>query len=143
MKEALEQWASTQPPTISHHSHHHHMSNESNTPKENKPDNYNDIKARYLRSLNIPIPLKRSSSKDLMIAASAPIPIPISMSRKSDDEEEEDRYDSEEELKPRRIKPPKEDRPKNFIPPHQLVNQDSAVVNHSVPSNYRRRTRGI
>jgi len=147
MKEALEQWASAQA-SIHHHPTQQGLKDPSPNPHvESKPDNYRDIKNRYLRSLNIPIPMKKSNSQDnLMVAASAPIPIPISMSKKdSSDEEDEDARDSQEDedFQPYSKNIPIS-RPKNFVPPHQMVDQGASVtINHSVPTNYRRRTRGI
>lgn len=145
MKEALEQWASAQG-TI----HHHHMLNNTPPTQDAKPDNYKNIKTRYLRSLNIPIPMKKSySENNIMIAASAPIPIPISMSKKDSsdeegDEEDQDTCDSLDEDDTKHSQNIPIPRPKNFVPPHQLVDQGTSVtINHSVPNNYRRRTRGI
>jgi len=143
MKEALDQWASAQPSAhLPTHAHDDDMST------KNKPDNYNEIKTRYLRSLNIPIPSKQETQKEnIIIASSAPIPIPIAMAKRysSDEEDEEDDdYFEEPAVKPRRhTKGEESTRPKPFIPPHELVDQgNSNIINHSVPTNYKKRTAG-
>ncbi|EFA79403.1 hypothetical protein PPL_07821 [Heterostelium album PN500] len=58
-----------------------------------KDDGYNNIKLRYLRSLNISI---ATPTKDVQVSASAPIPIPIPLRHQDDDsdissDEEDDR----------------------------------------------------
>eukprot|EP01132_Coremiostelium_polycephalum_P003222 gene3222-4034_t len=66
-------------------------------PNPKEDDNYNSIKMRYLRSLNISI---AAPQKEVQVSASAPIPIPIALQKKgldSDSESETDTRDYDDD----------------------------------------------
>lgn len=114
-----------------------------------KSAGYDRIKSNYLRSLNIPVPTKKSDTgeKDESIASSAPIPIPKgqSLSQRLADDSSDDSDDDHNDFttsaqmrgrrrgntSPKGVK---------FVPPHEMAhNSNSTIINHSLPTNYRRR----
>jgi len=127
-------------------------------PKQQRPTDYDVIKMKYLRSLNItangPMAIPSKKEKDESIASSAPIPIPIASHFARNDSEDEESSDtetsnsnSEFELSPALIEPKKPNKSKKFVPPHELnhTTSGSSLVNHSLPNNYREKykNRGI
>eukprot|EP01133_Synstelium_polycarpum_P001457 gene1457-1690_t len=132
-------------------------------PTVKEDENYNSIKMRYLRSLNISI---AAPTKDIHVSASAPIPIPIPLKGKGDSDSDDERdQDDDDDIgfdredpssfmigtpeishmpmrKDSKSKPPK---PHKFVPPHELLgntNGESSLVNHSLPGNNRRKVFG-
>lgn len=126
--------------------------------QQQRPGDYDVIKMKYLRSLNItangPISIPAKKVKEESIASSAPIPIPTAsrFARADSDEESSDtetsNSNSELELSPALMEPKKPSKAKNFVPPHELTHtptSGSSLINHSLPSDYREkhRNRGI
>jgi hypothetical protein len=180
MKAALEQYNTTNPPSryppFLQDSPPDHVSTFSTSaptrhaPIDNKkPGDYDVIKMKYLRSLNIasngPMAIPQREKKEESIASSAPIPIPIASSFHASDSEDESSDTesslnlSESELspalfaerepkEPKKQKDPKKPKIKKFVPPHELNHTStsgSSLVNHSLPTNYRvkNRNKGI
>jgi len=146
MKDALEQHTGVPVNTTNQLSHQE-------TPTHKQTD-YDSIKMRYLRSLNIPIPVTKKQEEDWendnAIASSAPIPIPKPPSSKTiDDSDEEDSDSSGVDTPPTRGRSRRNTTTghNKFIPPHEMIstgNSDNVVlINHSLPTNYRRRNLGI
>jgi len=144
MKDALEQHTGVPVNTPNQLSHQETTSQ--------KQTGYDNIKMRYLRSLNIPIPVTKKQDddweNDTAIASSAPIPIPKPPSSKRLDDSDEDSDSSGVDTPPNRGKPRRRNTTgKEFIPPHEMIstgnNDDVVLINHSLPTNYRRRNIGI
>jgi len=138
MKEALDQHVGVPVHTQNQLSHQE--------PSIHKQTGYDNIKMRYLRSLNIPVPSSKKIDElglDNSIASSAPIPIPNShiVSKKQEESDEESEVDSELDT-PSETRRRRNTGPNKFIPPHELTSADTGdvvTINHSLPSNYRRR----
>jgi len=148
MKEALDQYSgvSVAPPT--------QLSHQEPTATNNKQiGGYDSIKLRYLRSLNIPIPIPKkidNNETDTSVVSSAPIPIPNAQTLAKRLEEEIEESDdsnrnsdqSDDEITPKRERRKRGNTGPKFVPPHEMLLADStdpaAMLNHSLPANYRR-----
>eukprot|EP01113_Clastostelium_recurvatum_P040691 TRINITY_DN634_c0_g1_i2.p1 TRINITY_DN634_c0_g1~~TRINITY_DN634_c0_g1_i2.p1 ORF type:complete len:166 (+),score=58.12 TRINITY_DN634_c0_g1_i2:253-750(+) len=115
---------------------------------------YDLIKMRYLRSLNIPIESRRKTDPVGGVAASAPIPIPTGSFTKrlelegSDSERSEDEPEEGEDGAQRRKRRAHTigRLPRDFVPPHQLVGPSTFTVKHSIPvqyQDYRKKNMGL
>lgn len=174
MKEALEQYTDVYSnKDAPSHTHAKEINNSNNNNSDNNNSStavvgsvggsgYDNIKMRYLRSLNITIPTKKvheDNDADAILATSAPIDIPQGFGKRLDDDDSEDTTndsddDSQEYISPavaaaypskagrRRGNTSPKVNSQRFVPPHQLTSTNtggSGVINHSLPTNYRRR----
>lgn len=135
------------------HNTKHNNHNQQHDTNKSKPGDYDSIKMKYLRSLNIPvanspiaIPSRDQGKKEENIASSAPIPIPIATSftkgSSSESESSDTESNSELDLSPATLEPKR--KVKKFVPPHELTHTSgNSLINHSLPTNYKERKRNL